>query len=63
MCIEQIRTEWELSQSTFGGGLYANYKWIRWTYMIILSQSISMWAHSLSCVRENQTESTTASAC
>ena len=37
MCIEQIRIECELTQSTFGGGLNANCKWIGLTYVIILS--------------------------
>ena len=39
--IERIRIECELSQSTFGGGLNANCKWIEQTYVIISSQSLA----------------------
>ena len=62
MHIEQIRIECELTQSTFGGGLNANCKWIGLTYVIILpSQSIrliSTRTYSMSYVRENKTLST-----
>ena len=37
MRIERIRIQCELSQSTFGGGLNANWKWIGLTYVIISS--------------------------
>ena len=39
MRTERIRIQCELSQSTFGGGLNANWKWIGLTYMIILSHN------------------------
>ena len=54
MHIEQIRIECELSQSTFGGGLKANCKWIGLSYVIILSQSINTWAPSMSYVCETE---------
>ena len=57
MYIEQICIERELGQSTFWGGLNVNCKWIG---VIILSQSFGTQAHSMSCVPESWTESTTS---
>ena len=42
MRIERIRIQCELSQSTFGGGLNANWKWIGLTYVIICHNPLAL---------------------